>query len=309
MLEQELKGMSLFAGMAGFDLGMKLALGDRYRSVCYVEIDPYCQRVLEVRMREGYLDPGPIWDDIRTFDGNPWRGYVDIVLGGFPCQDISAAGKGAGILEGNRSGLWFEMARVIGEIRPRYVLLENVSAILVRGADIVCGDLAEMGYDCQWGIVGARDVGAPHRRDRWWCLAYPSDYGQHRDEPPSDNEGQLSQDSEQSGGGRTGRATGCGVNMAHVDAAGLPDGSGQPLEQTGDTEPERLHHYTRPIFPPGPGESGLWERVLACEPSLEPAVRGVANGTPNRVGQLRALGNGIVPAVVAEFLRRIAHDQ
>jgi len=112
----------------------------------------------------------PIWDDIRTLDGKPWRGLVDIVAGGFPCQDISCAGKGAGI-EGERSGLWGEMARVIREIRPRYAFVENSPMLTVRGLGRVLGDLAEIGYDARWGVLGANSVGAPHKRDRIWIRA------------------------------------------------------------------------------------------------------------------------------------------
>jgi DNA (cytosine-5)-methyltransferase 1 len=122
------------------------------------------------RQRDEMLPKFPIWDDIRTFDGRPWRGLVDIVAGGFPCQDISCAGKGAGIT-GSRSGLWGEMARVIGEIRPRFAFVENSPMLVSRGLGVVLADLAEMGYDAWWGIVGAHHVGAPHKRDRIWIMA------------------------------------------------------------------------------------------------------------------------------------------
>jgi DNA (cytosine-5)-methyltransferase 1 len=113
--------LALFAGAGGGILGGKL-LG--WRTKCAVEIDPYARKVLLARQRDGILEPFPIWDDVCTFDGTPWRGKVDVVCGGFPCQDISAAGKGAGIT-GERSGLWGEMARIIGEIRPKYAFVEN----------------------------------------------------------------------------------------------------------------------------------------------------------------------------------------
>jgi len=107
---------------------------------------------------------------VCTFDGEPWRGRVDVISGGFPCQDISAAGKGAGIT-GARSGLWHEMARIIGEVRPRYVFVENSPLLVGRGLAVVLGDLAALGYDARWCVLGARDAGAPHRRDRVWVLA------------------------------------------------------------------------------------------------------------------------------------------
>jgi len=141
-----------------------------WRTVCAVEVDTYCQRVLLARQRDGHLDPFPIWDDIKTFDGHRWRGSIDIVTGGFPCQDISSAGKGAGIT-GKRSGLWVEMARVIREVRPRFALVENSPMLTSRGLGIVLGDLAEMGFDARWGVLGARHAQAPHRRDRIWIVA------------------------------------------------------------------------------------------------------------------------------------------
>jgi DNA (cytosine-5)-methyltransferase 1 len=159
--------LHLFAGAGGGILGGML-LG--HTTVCAVEIEPYCREVLLQRQRDGILPRFPIWDDVTTFDGNPWRGKVDVVCGGFPCQDISSAGKGAGIT-GERSGLWGEMARIIGEIRPKYAFVENSPMLTLRGLDRVLGDLSEMGYDAPWGVVGACHVGAPHRRERIWILA------------------------------------------------------------------------------------------------------------------------------------------
>jgi DNA (cytosine-5)-methyltransferase 1 len=141
-----------------------------WRTVCAVEIDAYCREILLARQRDGILPRFPIWDDVRTFDGTKWRGYVDVISGGFPCQDISCAGKGVGI-EGERSGLWSEFARIIGEVGPRYVFVENVSALLVRGMGRVLGDLAEMGYDCRWGVLGADELGFSQHRERIWILA------------------------------------------------------------------------------------------------------------------------------------------
>jgi DNA (cytosine-5)-methyltransferase 1 len=161
--------LHLFAGAGGGILGGML-LG--HTTVCAVELELYCRNVLLQRQRDGILPRFPIWDDVCTFDGNPWRGKVDVVCGGFPCQDISAAGKGAGIT-GERSGLWGEMARIIGEIRPKYAFVENSPMLTLRGLDRVLGDLSEMGYDARWGVVGACHVGAPHRRERIWILAYP----------------------------------------------------------------------------------------------------------------------------------------
>lgn len=161
--------LHLFAGAGGGILGGML-LG--HTCVCAVEIDSFCQKVLLQRQRDGILPKFPIWDDVRTFDGKPWRGKVDIICGGFPCQDISCAGKGAGI-EGERSGLWSEFARIISEVRPRYTFVENSPMLALRGLGRVLGDLSEMGYDARWCVMGADDVGAPHIRKRMWILAYP----------------------------------------------------------------------------------------------------------------------------------------
>ena len=159
--------LALFAGAGGGILGGHL-LG--WRTVAAVEIEDYPRRVLLQRQADGLLPRFPIWDDIRTFDGKPWRGKVDVVSGGFPCQDLSSAGKGAG-LDGERSGLWREMARVICEVQPRYAFIENSPMLTIRGLDRVLCDLAQMGFNARWGVVGAADVGAIHQRDRIWIVA------------------------------------------------------------------------------------------------------------------------------------------
>ncbi|QXE85996.1 DNA cytosine methyltransferase [Geomonas nitrogeniifigens] len=159
--------LALFAGAGGGILGGKL-LG--WKTVCAVEIEPYAASVLMQRQNDGILDPFPVWDDIRTFDGRPWRGRVDVVSGGFPCQDISVAGKGAG-LNGERSGLWSEMRRIISEVRPSYVLVENSPILTSRGLGRVLGDLAALGFDAKWGVLGAVNSGAPHKRERIWIVA------------------------------------------------------------------------------------------------------------------------------------------
>jgi DNA (cytosine-5)-methyltransferase 1 len=160
--------LALFAGAGGGILGGHL-LG--WRTVCAVEWEAYPASVLVARQNDKILPPFPIWDDVQTFDGKPWRGIVDVVSGGFPCQDISAAGGGAGI-DGKRSGMWREMARIIGEVRPKYAFVENSPMLTSRGLGTVLRDLAEMGYDAEWGVLGAADVGANHQRDRIWLLAY-----------------------------------------------------------------------------------------------------------------------------------------
>jgi len=159
--------LALFAGAGGGILGGKL-LG--WKTVCAVEINTFCVRRLMQRQNEGHLPSFPIWDDVCIFDGRPWRGIVDVVSGGFPCQDISTAGKGIGI-KGKRSGLWEQMARIICEVRPKYTFLENSPALTIRGLGKVLGDLAKMGFDAKWGVFSAGDVGARHERARIWILA------------------------------------------------------------------------------------------------------------------------------------------
>lgn len=189
---------SLFAGIGGFDLGFERA---GMRTVWFCEQDEFCRRVLAKHW------PGvPCYPDVRALVGDaagassdayadvqeaeegasvrgagePGGGavvpvqvpYVDVVCGGFPCQDLSLAGAGRG-LAGERSGLWSEMFRVVGELRPRYVVVENVSALVFRGLDIVLADLASLGFDAEWDCLPASAFGAPHRRERVWIVAYP----------------------------------------------------------------------------------------------------------------------------------------
>jgi DNA (cytosine-5)-methyltransferase 1 len=165
--DEGLRELALFAGAGGGILGGHL-LG--WRTIVAVEYNAYARSVLLARQNDGTLPPFPIWDDVRTFDGRPWRGRIDVVSGGFPCQDISAAGKGAG-LDGARSGLWGEMARIIREVRPRFVFVENSPMLTSRGLGTVLGDLAEMGFDAEWGVISAADTGAPHLRERIWIVA------------------------------------------------------------------------------------------------------------------------------------------
>ena len=168
--------LALFAGAGGGILGGKL-LG--WRTVCAVEINAYCSSVLIARKNDGILPPFPIWDDIRTFNGGEWRGLVDVVSGGFPCQDIShAKGPGAKGITGEYSGLWRDMARIVGEVRPRYVLVENSPALTFRGIDTVLADLAALRFDAAWGVFSAGDVGARHERERLWIVATNRDSDQ-----------------------------------------------------------------------------------------------------------------------------------
>lgn len=159
--------LALFAGSGGGILGGKL-LG--WRTVGAIEIAAYQRENLLARQRDGLIPRFPIWDDVRTFHGLPWRGYVDVVTGGFPCKGVSTAGPGGG-LDHPDSALWREQARIIRQVMPRYALVENGPALTKRGLGIVLRDLAEMGYDAKWGVLSAFQVGANHERERIWILA------------------------------------------------------------------------------------------------------------------------------------------
>ena len=266
-MKSQLNELALFAGAGGGILGGKL-LG--WKTICAVEWDAYARDVLVARQNDGCLEAFPIWDDVQTFDGRPWRGVVDVVSGGFPCQDISAAGKGAGI-EGERSGMWKHMARIIGEVLPRFVLVENSPMLVGRGLTRVISDLAKMGYDAEWGIVGAHHAAAPHKRDRIWIVAYPKEIagdGVRNDGASAPHRGTqwIHQPT---------RGSRC-ASMGHAAGERLPHGIDRPMGQSGTiTEPER---------------SDWW--------ATEPELGRVAHGVAARVDRLRCLGNGQVPGVV-----------
>lgn len=164
-----LKALDLFSGIGG----ISVALGDYARTIGYVEIDKYAQSVLLSRMLSGDIETAPIFRDITRLDGTKLRGSVDLICGGFPCQDLSVAGRGKG-LAGERSGLFFEIIRLVKEISPRFVFLENVPAIRIRGLSEVVNAFTEIGYDCRWTCISASDVGANHKRERWFLLAHPN---------------------------------------------------------------------------------------------------------------------------------------
>ena len=325
--EGEMNELALFAGAGGGILGGKL-LG--WRTVCAVEWEPYPASVLCARQNDGVLPTFPIWDDVQTFDGRAWKGIVDVISGGFPCQDISVAGKGAGIT-GQRSGMWSHMARIIGEVRPRFVFVENSSALIVRGLGIVLSDLAEIGYDCRWTVLGAADVGAPHQRDRFWLVARDAnrvhvgevgglqaaiDDASGVCEEVSDpdrvrlnGEGQ-SQEGQQFGGWREawGEPSSLCCEVANSDCMRQSQPQGRECNQRGRAgncglsdascahvegqraEPQRVGAQQSDF-----GNAGWW---LA-----EPDVGRVANGVAARVDRLKAIGNGQVPLCAATAWR------
>ncbi len=174
---QKLRTLSLFAGIGGFDLSLERTGG--FETVAFCEIDPFCQKVLAK-----HWPNVPCFGDVRELRGDQ-VGAIDVICGGFPCQDLSTAGKQAGMGEGTRSGLWSEIVRLAGELRPSFIIVENVAALLRGPSDRpgrwfgrVLGDLAEIGYDAEWHSIPASYLGAGHRRDRTWILAYPNSVGQ-----------------------------------------------------------------------------------------------------------------------------------
>jgi DNA (cytosine-5)-methyltransferase 1 len=266
-MKGQLNELALFAGAGGGILGGHL-LG--WRTVCAVEWEPYPASVLCARQNDGLLPPFPIWDDVQTFDGKPWRGLVDVVSGGFPCQDISAAGKGDG-LDGARSGMWTHMARVVGEVRPRYVFVENSPMLVTRGLERVLGDLASFGYDTKWTVMGAADVGANHQRDRIWIVANSR----------SQRSKARTSDSQRGEKGEPTISNNGGNDLANSELSGSKWWSQQ---QNSSREKGR-----------GSGIANWWK--------AEPNVGRVANGVAARVDRLKAIGNGQVPLCAAEAWR------
>jgi len=276
--------LALFAGAGGGILG-GILLG--WRTVCAVEADAYARRVLLARQRDGLLPPFPIWDDVRTFDGHLWRGVVDVVSGGFPCQDISSAGKGAGI-DGEASGLWLEMARIICEVRPRFVFVENSPMLTTRGLGRVLGDLASMGFDARWGVLGAADTGAPHKRDRIW-IAAKDGY-----ETVADTPGERWEEERQ---------------FRHYEPKERTAGSREAVPDADGFDRDELRRRTQ--WESGhAGESDSRDRRNAAtlDWPAEPDVGRVAYGVANRVDRLRCLGNGQVPRVAARAWRILTNN-
>ena len=294
-----LSELALFAGAGGGILGGKL-LG--WRTVCAVERDQYAASVLAQRQNDGLLEAFPIWDDVQTFDGRPWRGVVDVISGGFPCQDISVAGKGAGI-DGERSGMWKHMARIIGEVRPQFVFVENSPNLVRNGLARVLGDLAALGYDARWGIIGADDVGAPHRRKRIWILANPAGWQPRQ---------QTKWERREGFGGR-GQETHV-ANSNSIDGwPGARRGNrtktgndGQDMAcPIGERQPRQRGHW----FSSDPAETREGETDYAESEriyriwGIESRLGRVAHGVAHRVDRLKAIGNGQVPAVAARAWR------
>ncbi len=282
-----MRTMHLFAGIGG-GLLADLILG--HTPVVAVEWEPYACQVLRERATDGWFPDLQVWEgDVRLFDPSEYTGKVGCIHAGFPCQDISVAGKQAGVGEGTRSGLYREVLRIAGIVRPRYLFLENVAAIKSKGLEQVIKDLAIMGYDTRWLCIRASDVGAPHHRDRWFALAYTNiiegrqlEVGRTDSSDCTEREGlrgvhfsdewQLHEQEKQV--------------LADTISQRQP-GSGQPISSvnstpTGDGQAVDVVNG---------GQPGFW--------SVESNVGRVANGVPHRVHKLKGLGNAQVPLQAA----------
>jgi DNA (cytosine-5)-methyltransferase 1 len=328
-----LKVLDLFSGIGGFSIGLERTGG--FKTVAFCEIEPYPRKVLAKHWPEVhcYHDVRELTADRLTADGIA----VDVICGGFPCQDISVAGNGAG-LAGERSGLWSEFARLIGELRPRYAIVENVSALLGRGLADVLGDLAALGYDAEWHCIPASAVGAPHRRDRIWIIAYANRSEWREDLAPCrsvQRENGLPQGQEGSGGFSSNSQVVADTNdQRQLQSQGrersewrwIGDGS----EKVADANSERLQRRLfrqKPSFEASQSVAGRSKALAYAEgegldeqeptwdsrpdglPSeyvgdaiaswwlVEPDVGRVANGIPSRVDRLKGLGNAVVPQI------------
>ena len=313
-----LRTLSLCAGIGGIDLG----LARWSRTVCFLERDAFAAAVLVARMEEEALDRAPIWDDLRTFDGKRWRGAVDLVVAGYPCQPFSVAGKQLG--ERDERHLWPEVARIIAQCGAPLAFLENVPGHLRLGFDRVLADLAALGFDAEWDLVRASDVGAPHRRERLFVLAYRDDEGRSL----LRSCGVL--DGERTAFGND--ADGLGAQLAHADCESI--GPKQEHEQIGRCwviagtsgadvadgarrtptgSGHELNAGSEPLagcggFPPGPADRDGWRRWIEAggpQPVLRRGVDGLS-AFVDRADRLRALGNAVVPAQAARAFLGLA---
>ncbi len=299
--------LSLFSGAGGGLLGTKL-LG--WRAVCYVEWDKYCQRVLQARIADGYLDDAPIWDDVRTFDGSAWRGCVDVITAGFPCQPFSVAGQRKGAAD--ERNLWPDTIRIIREVGPEVVLLENVPGLFAHQYfGTILGDLAESGFDVQWRCLSAAEVGASHIRARLWFLAYTNSTRGGRSAGNTDHQTRATSTEGRASVPLTARrSAGFAISDTRTTSEDVPNSvnerPGRREQQPEGGEGSRnVPNHDSPRQPATQGQCAATgthgRRVVGSNNwwDSEPPLGRVVNGLADRVGQLRALGNGQVPAVVA----------
>lgn len=260
--------LDLFSGIGGFSLGLERA---GMETVAFCEIDPYCQLVLRKHWPEI-----PIYNDIKTLTAETLSRdgiAVDLICGGFPCQDVSKAGGRKG-LDGARSGLWFEFRRLIGELRPQFIIVENTPGLLSLGMGTVLGDLAALRYDAEWHSIPACALGADHERDRVWIVAYPNGHRKLQSKGCKQNKrGWLGNGLEKNvaNTNRAGRARGKQTRAHNTDVAWLAKGLRSAFDNANALS--REHWDYQPV---------LGRRV---------------HGVPNRVDRIKALGNAVVPQI------------
>ena len=282
--DEDLLELALFAGAGGGILGGKL-LG--WRTICAVERDAYAAQVLAQRQNDGILEAFPIWSDVQTFRAeNPdcadmfaalrANAHRLVISGGFPCQDISVAGKGAGIT-GARSGLWKEFARIIGELQPRYAFIENSPRLTIRGLDVILCDLAKMGFNAEWGVLSAKDCGAVHLRERCWILAANARLMQCN--------------------GIANNWENCKSKISKLrNSASTIDDTNNRRKRTQGQQPKAIYRFTR--FPWGEDVRRIAD--LQNRPDLpQPLIRRIGHDVACGMDRLKAIGNGQVPRCMA----------
>lgn len=313
-----MNGLDLFSGIGG----ISMALSEYVKTIGYVEIDKYAQSVLLSRMVDGSIETAPIFRDITKLDGRKLRGHVDIISGGFPCQDISVAGNGKG-LEGQRSGLFFEVVRLTKEIRPSFVFLENVPAIRTRGLEQVIKAFAEVGYDCRWTMLTAASVGANHKRERWFLLANTNASRRVRSDSSQSKEWDDNQEfawassvayTEHDGQLATTTARGNGENYRKKS-----QGTNESSESSRGSEYRDISGHISESTIPNTSSKGLerqWQESVrtspkfnhACDESWwlsEPRVGRVVDGLQDRSHRIKCLGNSVVPLQVKTAFERL----
>ena len=332
-----MKILDTFAGIGGFSYAAERLIGG-FETTQFIEIDPFCQKVLKK-----HWPHVPIHDDIRTFTAKPFQ--YQVICGGFPCQDISVAGLQKGITEETRSGLFFELMRVIRMVRPQYVVLENVAAILNRGLDIVLRELSEAGYDAEWSVIPASSVGACHKRSRWWLVAYPNSFrcGGGSSERRSIRERPFfsGEQKRREMGSETQR---CSINTSNPNNNGLPSaekcgfnaeasdrtqkGQNQSCQSERSSKPSSSRAIQSSTEFTNSYSKGMERRKFTINtkmqktgftwqsntPHLSPEWQSYVSksvlcrgddGLRNRVDRLRSLGNSVVPQCAAIPLQRV----
>ena len=269
-----MKILDTFAGIGGFSYAAEKLIGG-FETTQFIEIDPFCQKVLKK-----HWPHVPIHDDIRTFTAKPKE--YQVICGGFPCQDISVAGLQKGITEETRSGLFFELMRVIRMVRPQYVVLENVAAITNRGLDIVLRELHESGYNAEWSVISASSLGACHQRARWWLVAYPNSKRSQR---------RLLQFNEEL------QETGH-IGKKNTLSSSDTDSTRTQSDRTSQTKPV----WSNAFF--NSKERRTIRRDWTGYVS-EPCLCRGDDGLRGRMDRLKALGNAVVPQVAAIPMQRV----